>query len=73
MRVSIAEKAGHTRGDIDTVADLGAVAVGTGYNTLFAGIGYPVKTDASGRLYFKPAFDAGSDNIGKWKAIFRRD
>lgn len=47
-----------------------ATAVATPINDVFSQP-IPMRTDANGRLYFRPAFDAGADNTAAWEFFFQ--
>ncbi len=48
-----------------------STAVGTAINDVFS-TSIPCLTDTNGRLYFKPGFDAGSDNDGDYEFWFQK-
>jgi hypothetical protein len=45
-------------------------AVGTAINDMWAYPGLPMWSDSAYKLYFAPAFNAGSDNDGSFEFIF---
>ncbi len=46
-----------------------STAVATPINDVFSS-DIPVKTDANGRLYFRPGFNSGNDNDGNYEFFF---
>lgn len=61
MQPRIGEAAGFAAGSVDERIAYDAQAVGTPIRDVFCA-SVPVRTDAAGRLYLRPGFDAGSDN-----------
>jgi len=65
----LGQAASFTNGDINERMVYSSTAVGTPINDVFSS-DIPVKTDANGRLYFRPGFDAGNDNAGAYEFFF---
>lgn len=65
----LGQAASFTNGDINERMVYTATAVGTAINDVFSS-DIPVKTDATGRLYFRPGFDNGNDNDGDYEFFF---
>ena len=65
----LGQAATFTNGDINERMVYASQGVGTAINDVFSS-DIPVKTDSNGRLYFRPGFDAGSDNDGAYEFFF---
>ena len=68
----VGQAAGFTSGGIDERLQYDSMAKAAGdtsVNDVYA-TDNPVKTDANGRLYFRPGFDNGSDNDGDYEFLF---
>jgi len=63
------QAASFTNGDINERMAYSSTAVATATNDVFS-TAIPCKTDSNGRLYFRPGFDAGSDNDGAYEFFF---
>ena len=66
---TLGEIAGWTAGGIDERMTYTSTAVGTAINDVFAAP-IPCRTDANGRLYFRPGFNTGTDNDGDYEFWF---
>lgn len=64
----LGQAASFTNGDINERMVYTSQAVGTPINDVFSS-DIPVKTDANGRLYFRPGFD-GANNNGSYEFFF---
>ena len=62
---------GYAAGSINEMLAYASQGVGTAVNEIFSAP-IPCRTDANGRLYFKPGFDAGADNDGDYEFFFQR-
>lgn len=67
----LGQSATFTNTDINERMAYSSTAVGTAINDIFA-VPIPMFPDTLGRLYFRPGFDAGSDNDGEYEFIFIR-
>jgi hypothetical protein len=67
----LGQAASFTNGDINERMVFSSTAVGTATNDVFA-VPIPCWTDSSGKLYFRPAFNSGSDNDGDYEFVFFR-
>ena len=65
----LGQAASFTNGDINERMAYSTTLVGTPINDVFSS-DIPVKTDANGRLYFRPGFDGGADNDGAYEFFF---
>ena len=67
----LGQAASFTDGDINERMLFSSTAVGTATNDVFS-VPIPCWTDTSGKLYFRPGFNTGSDNDGNYEFVFFR-
>lgn len=67
----LGENAGFAAGSIDERVAYDAASTATPINDVFCAP-VPVRTDPSGRLYFRPGFDAGTNNAATAELWFRQ-
>lgn len=63
----LANVAAFTNDDFSEKITEDSAAVTTRINKTYANGGVPVRTDSEGKVYFKPCFDAGSDNAYQYE------
>ena len=66
----IGQAASFSSGDINERIAYASTAVGTAINDVYTAP-IPIRSDANGRVYLKPGFDAGSDNDGDYELYFQ--
>ena len=67
----ISEASAGALSDIDAVVQYAADVVANPVNEAFLPE-IPVRTDSNGRIYLKPGFDAGADNVFSYKILIGR-
>lgn len=67
----LGQAASFQNGDVNERMVFTSTAVGTPINDVFS-VPIPCWTDSSGKLYFRPGFDSGTDNDGGYELVFFR-
>ena len=65
----LGQASGWTNGDINERMTYASALVAVATSDVYAAP-IPCKTDANGRLYFRPGFNAGADNDGEYEFYF---
>ena len=65
----LGQEASFTDGDINERMVYSATVIATAINDVFS-TEIPLKTDSSGRLYFRPGFNTGTNNAGDYEFFF---